>query len=172
MSIGNVVHWRVNEGLLFPLLPKAAGSAPLRAMYVTKKLWDLLRTSHEDPELEDRIGHLQADLEVFVESPSIDPKYLFLLYPTRDAVWEIRSTRPDPSIRVLGNFADRDVFIATHCALREELGGWESRQWKEVKRTAASRWRQLFHTYEPRKETDVKALVTGALDGKYFKTRA
>src|SRR5262249_2744288 len=32
-------------------------------------------------------------------------------------------TKPDTSICVLGNFADRDVFIATHCALREDLGG-------------------------------------------------
>ena len=39
--------------------------------------------------MERRVAELQADLEVFVEARTIDPKYLFLLYPARDAVWEI-----------------------------------------------------------------------------------
>src|SRR5262249_41563273 len=46
-------------------------------------------------------------------------------------------TKPDTSICVLGNFADRDVFIATHCALREDLGEAITSMEREVKRTAA-----------------------------------
>src|SRR5262249_34948588 len=123
-----------------------------------------------DRDWEQRVGELQADLEVFVTARTIDPKYLFLLYPSRDAVWEIRSTRPSPSIRVLGLFASKDVFIATGHALRSELGCWESREWKIVKRDARSAWRRLFHPYDPVVETDAKQLVTGAIDGKFFKT--
>lgn len=141
-------------------------------MFLSEELWDLLATSHEDLEMEERIGVLQADLEMFVESPSIDPKYLFLLYPARDAVWEIRSVRPNPSVRVLGLFAADDAFIATNCVLRETLGGWQSREWKEVKRTAHRRWTQLFHPYQPRIETTARRLVSGAIDGRYFKERA
>jgi hypothetical protein len=141
-------------------------------MFLSVELWELLNTAHEDPEMEDRLGDLQADLELFVASPSIDPKYLFHLYPARDAVWEIRSARPDPSIRVLGLFASRDVFIASNCALREHLGGWQSREWKEVKRTARRRRTQLFHSYQPVIGTDARTLVTGAIDGRYFKERA
>ncbi|CAN7732787.1 hypothetical protein LJR220_001888 [Bradyrhizobium sp. LjRoot220] len=120
--------------------------------------------------MEDRLGILQADLEQFAEGRTIDPKYLFLLYPATEGVWEIRSLRPDPSIRVLGFFAKRDVFIATNLALRENLGGWESREWKDIKRLARTRWGHLFHTYNPMVSTNLSELVTGTIDGKYFKT--
>jgi len=141
-------------------------------MLLSAELWELLNATYDDPEMEDRMGDLQADLEFFVESPTIDPKYLFHLYPARDAVWEIRSVRPAPSIRVLGSFADKDVFVATNYALRSELGGWQSREWKNVKRTAHRRWTALLQPYDPRRGTDARAFVSGAIDGKYFKERA
>ena len=154
MSIEETVDWRADEGRLFPLLPKAAGATPRRAMFLSGELWDLLRSQSDDPDVEERLGLLQADLEFFVTSETIDPKYLFHLYPARDAVWEIRSVRPDPSIRVLGLFVKKDFFIATNHALRAELGDWQSRGWKTVKRTARARWTQLFHQYEPAIGTD------------------
>lgn len=172
MSIEQLIHWRVNEKRLFPLLPEAAGATPRRAMFLSSELWDLLSADHMvDPDMEDRLGKLQADLEFFVENGAIDPKYLFHLYPARDAVWEIRSVRPDPSIRVLGLFAKKDLFIATNHVLRADLGGWQSREWKAVKRAARARWAQMFHPYMPQIGTDVTQLVTGALDGRYFKER-
>lgn len=171
MSIAGLIHWRVKEERLFPVIPRMAGAPLRRAMFVTAHLRNVLRSSYEDPEMEARMGHLEADLDHFVLSQTIDPKYLFHLYPARDGVWEIRSVRHDPSIRVLGHFADRDVFIATNCAFREDLGGWQSRQWKEVKRAARANWNQLFHTYQPIIGTDVRELVSGALDGRYFKHR-
>ena len=169
MSINALIRWRVQEGSLYPLEPRAAGSAARRAMFLSEPLWTLLSTEHSDEAMEERMGFLQADLEQFSNGHSIDPKYLFLLSPVRDAVWEIRSTRPSPSIRVLGLFAARDVFVATNHALREDLHGWESRQWREVKRAAKARWRQLFHTYDPIASTNHHDLVSGAIDGKYFK---
>jgi hypothetical protein len=167
-----MIAWRVQEKRLFPLLPKAVGATARRAMSLTDELWQLLTTEHDDPAMEDRLGDLQADLEFFVENGRIHPKYLFLLYPARDAVWEIRSVAPEPSIRVLGLFADQDVFIATNFALREALGGWQSREWKKVKRLARARWTQLFPSYNPRTGTDIRKLVTGAINGRYFKERA
>lgn len=139
-------------------------------MFVSEDIWALLSTEHEDLEMEERVGTLQADLEQFAEGRSIDPKYLFLLYPASEGVWEIRSVRPEPSIRVLGFFAKKDVFVATNLALRENLGGWESREWKDVKRSARTRWEHLFHTYQPLISTNLSDLVTGAINGKYFKT--
>jgi hypothetical protein len=156
--------------MLFPVLPRARGSTIRRALFVSEGLHAILTSPQGDQIWERRVAELQADLEVFVEARTIDPKYLFLLYPSRDAVWEIRSVRENPSIRVLGLFAWKDIFIATNHALREELGGWDSREWRIVKRTARAEWRKLFSPYEPRVGTDVKELVTGALDGKYFKT--
>lgn len=169
MSIGDLIVDRVKRGMLHPLLPRAAGDAPRRALFVGEALWAVIQSPEGDQEWEQRIGELQADLERFVTGGPIDPKYLFLLYPAYRAVWEIRSVRADPSIRVLGLFAAKDVFIATNFALREELEGWQSRAWKEVKRAARAEWRNLLFPYLPLVTTDVKTLVTGALDGKYFK---
>jgi len=170
MSIRELIRDRVQRGMLFPLLPKARGAAPRRAMFVDEWLWGVLTSPEGDTAWEERIAKLRAELERFVEGHSIDPKYLFLLYPARDAVWEIRSVRDDPSIRVLGLFAARDVFIATNFAFREALGGWQSRGWKTVKRAALAQWRRCLAPYEPLKDTNVQSLVTGALDGRYFRS--
>lgn len=155
--------------MLFPLLPRAAGSVPRRAMFLVPEVWSALNSPQGSAEWEQRVAGLQADLEIFVEGQAIDPKYMFLLHPARDAVWEIRSVRPSPSIRVLGRFAGRDVFVATGMALRETLGGWQSREWNAMKRAAIARWTHLFHTYRPLGGTDIRLLVTGALDGRYFR---
>jgi hypothetical protein len=159
----------IAEQRLFPLLPRASGSTARRAMFVSENMRSMLAATHADSEMEDRMGTLQADLELFAEGQAIDPKYLFRLYPLADGVWEIRSARPQPSIRVLGLFAARNVFIATNMALREDLGGWQSREWKNVKRAARAHWTQLFHTYQPMTSSNIHDLVTGALNGKYFK---
>jgi hypothetical protein len=169
MSIEDLIVDKVSRGMLHPLLPKAAGSAARRALFVSEELNRVLDSPEGDTDWERRVAELRADLEFFVEGSPIDPKYLFLLYPARDAVWEIRSARNDPSIRVLGLFAGLDVFVATHFALRADLGGWQSREWKAIKRAARARWRVLFHAYSPLDSTKIDQLVTGALDGRYFK---
>jgi hypothetical protein len=169
MSIDDWIVDRVKRGMLHPLLPRSRGEAARRAMFVSEHLWGVLTSPQGDPEWERRVGELQADLERFAEGQPIDPKYLFLLYPARDGVWEIRSTGSNPSIRILGLFARKDVFIATNFAFREDLGGWDSREWKAVKRAAGAAWRNLFHPYDPCRTTNVQELVTGALSAKYFK---
>lgn len=170
MSIHDEILDRVERGMLFPVLPRARGNTIRRALFVNERLNEVLASPIKDADWERRVAELQADLEVFVTARSIDPKYLFLLHPVCDAVWEIRSTRETPSIRVLGLFAWKDVFIATNHALRTDLGEWPSKEWKAAKRAARAAWRQLFHPYDPKVGAEVKQLVTGALDGKYFKT--
>jgi hypothetical protein len=169
MSIHDEVLDKVARGMLFPILPRSRGSTIRRALFVSEALNGVLESPEGDEEWERRVAELRADLEVFVEARTIDPKYLFRLYPARDGIWEIRSVREQPSIRVLGLFAWKDVFIATNHALREELDGWNSREWKTVKRTACAEWRKLFPSYEPKVVSSVQLVVTGALDGKYFK---
>ena len=169
MSIGAVIRDRQAAGMLYPLLPRAAGSTVRRPMFVTEDLQNVLNSPKGDEDWEHRVAELQADLEYFVEGRAIDPKYLFLLYHVREAVWEIRSARDQPSIRVLGRFAERDVFIATNHALREELGGWESRAWRGVKVLARARWMNLFQQYQPVQGSNIHDMVSGALNGHYFK---
>ena len=126
---------------------RAAGTSARRGLFVYDKLWEVLQSPEGNEEWEKRVAELQADLELFAEGAPMHPKYLFLLYPAVKAVWEIRSTGSSPSIRVMGLFAERDVFIATNFALREDLDGWQSRGWKDAKRLAGARWRHIFHTY-------------------------
>ena len=172
MSISALILDRVNRGMLFPVLPRAKGATIRRAMLVTEEIHALLESPTGDLDWEQRIASLTADLEVFVEGRTIDPKYLFLLYPAADAVWEIRSVRDQPSLRILGSFAERDIFIGLIYAQREVLGGWQSREWRTIKRRAVAEWRAICQPYRPKLGTDATVLVTGALIGKYFKTNA
>jgi hypothetical protein len=169
MSIVQVIEERVRERRLFLLEPRAAGTSPKRVLLIEERLWDFLNEPGPDDDWEERKGFLLADLEVFAAGEPIGPKYLFLLYRASEGVWEIRSVRPQPSIRILGRFAQRDVFVATNFALREELGEWQSREWRNVKITARTKWVNLFHTYQPLISTNVSDVVSGAINGKYFK---
>jgi hypothetical protein len=169
MSIEDDIVHRTANGMLFPLLPFAKGVTPIRAMFVGRKLWEMLESDEGDSAWERRVGELRADLEQFVASEWLTPKYLFLLDPSADGVWEIRSVGTDPSLRVLGLFAAKDIYIAGDVALREDLGAWNSRAWKQVKRNARAIWRQLFSAYNPIVTINVHDVVTGAINGKYFK---
>ena len=165
----DIILDRVRHGMLFPLLPRTPGDCVERPLFVGEALWSVLNSPAGDRDWERRIAELRADLERFVTGEALHPRYLFLLSPARDSVWEIRSTGSNPSIRVLGFFAMKDVYIATNFALREDLGGWESREWKSVKRMAGAAWNALFHPYKPLGSSRIHDLVTGALDGQYFK---
>lgn len=169
MSIIGLLSSRVAEGRLFILTPRAAGTSPKRLMLVAADLWKFLREPGSDDEWEDRKGFLLADLEVFADGAPIGPKYLFLLSPAREAVWEIRSVRPSPSIRVLGRFVAKDLFVATNFALRDQLGGWRSRQWRDARVKSRVVWNHLFHPYQPLVSRKIDDVVSGAIDGRYFK---
>lgn len=171
MSIADEILDRVGRNMLFPLKPRAPGATIRRAFFVAEELWNDLNSPDGDEEWEDRIGRLRADLEVFVTEETITPKYLFLLYPSDEAVWEIRSVRDKPSVRVFSLFADKDVLVSTDYAKREDLGGWEDRGWKAMKRRAKTYWRNLFMTYNPVVTVDVSEVCSGASNGIFYKDR-
>ena len=97
-----------------------------------------------DPGETDRYNSLQADLEIFVTGAPVTSSYLKPLRPRHKGVWEIRSKRPTPSIRILGMFASRDVFVATNHQLRAALGRFNSIEWKEASRLARHEFRSLL----------------------------
>jgi len=136
-------------------------------MYLARPLYEAI--SNPAAEHVERFARLEADLEVFVTSPRIDPGYLKGLSPPQEGVWAIRSVRPSPSIRVLGFFAMKDRFIATNYALRNELGAFDSKQWKTAMKYATWVWRRLFPAYPFVSSQDANDLFTGALNGTYFK---
>lgn len=167
MSIRKEINHRVLEGRLKEL-PLRAGRKK-RRLYVESTLYEEIFVERDDPEIMDRYTKLEADLSVFVTSPTINPDYLYLLYPRRDKVWEIRSVMPKPQLRVFGFFAEKDTFIATNHEYRNNLGGFDSTHWRREKRRAVATWRNLFGSYDPMDSEDIGDLVTGAINGKYFR---
>src|SRR5215468_983485 len=100
MSIDHLIKARVQDGMLFPIKPKAAGTSARRAMFVSGPLWEILDSPESnDQGWEERIGLLQADLELFATAAAIYPSYLFLLYHPREAVWKYAVS---VQIRLLG----------------------------------------------------------------------
>lgn len=169
MSIHDVIADKLAKEMLCKLPLRVSWITPVRAMLITPRLREYLLGPWDSLVEEDRAGRLRADLEVFVGGTTIDPKYLRRLYPSRDDVWEIRSVRDAPTIRVIGGFVEKDFFVATNHAHRSELGGWQSRQWRDVKQRCKCDWSNLFHTYPRHTGATIHDYISNALDGKYFR---
>src|SRR5699024_4113055 len=105
------------------------------------------------------LARLRADLDFFTEGGELAiaeapfgksrTSYLARVAPVEDELWDIRSRDPRPGIRVLGAFAERDVFIALVWDHRSTLGGAESREWRDFILRGKTAWRTLFETYKP-----------------------
>ena len=171
MSIKDHAKEQAEQGLLIPLIPRSPRAMIRRALYLSRELWDEIEGGDDASFTAERKAQLRADLEVIVSSRTIDPKYCYWLTPQHDCVWEIRSTRDDPSTRILGCFAAQDVFVATNMQRRDLLGGWDSEEWKLAKRNALVIWRKILYTYPPMGANgeQIDDFFTGALQGKYFK---
>ena len=121
MSIYDAIDARVDERLLEKLLPAIVGIPVLRDFYVTADVRDLLLGPWRNATWEDRGQRLRADIDLFVGGEVViasfreSEKSCFLkrLLPPTDAVWEFRSRKPKPGIRIFGRFAAVDCFIAS-----------------------------------------------------------
>lgn len=110
---------------------------------------------------------LRADLESFVRgdrvsvclNPYAAKHALFgRLDPPTGEVWDVRSRDPNPGLRVIGRFAEADLFVAFTCWPRSvavpwldrpQLGDGDSEQWDFAINEAKAEWRKLFHPYMP-----------------------
>ena len=112
---------------------------------------------------------MHADLTSFVVDRFITPDYLWLLSPTSDAVWEIKSRRLEPQVRVFGQFAQKNIFVAMTYQYRSDLGAFDDLNWTIEIRRVRAYWRRLFPSYSALTTTDQHKLFRGALDEKYFR---
>ncbi len=105
-----------------------------------------------------RCGRAYADLLAFIyRNPIVvarNPRqggssYTSRLMPPRDEVWDIRCVDPEPGIRVLGRFAEKDVFIGLTWEIRLRLKHFDSREWRDAILRCGTLWRQLFPAYPP-----------------------
>ena len=142
-------------GRLVKVVPLIPGGYR-RVLFAEKGLHDEIEAGASAPDATQfRIGQLRRDFDRFSIGQLITVGYgreksCFLkpLDPEDEQVWEIRSRDPKPSIRVFGRFACRDVFIATHKALRPNLGDDRIEWAREIRRCKAI-WRQVFPTFDP-----------------------
>jgi hypothetical protein len=167
MSIsGEMIKQIVSDGRLYPLqpfMPPSKGVVP-REMYLSKEINSLFVGPWHNDEWEERCAYLRADLDRFVQGGMIPVakytlsggkhSYLRQLFQRRDEVWEIRSRDPQPGIRVLGRFADTDVFIALSWWHRANLGGPKNRAWRDAIVGCKTEWKNLFPAYEPKSSGD------------------
>jgi hypothetical protein len=158
MSISDEINGLCTEGRLHRLVPALPGSRIRRALYVSQEINDLLLGPWADLTHEYRWNRARADLDSFVEHQRIvvprDSRrarsaYMGQLQPPSNEVWEIRCRDPKPGIRILGRFAERDVFIALVWKERLQLHDLDSREWRDAILECKTKWQHLFHAYQP-----------------------
>ena len=171
MSIYDEINLRVNEGKLIQLFPAMPSASVVRTIFAAKAINDLMMGPWSDLKWEERCGSLRGDLDRFIEGKpitvAVDPfkggknAYMKHLHPYKDEVWEIRSRAPKPGIRVLGRFADTDVFVALDWWFRDKLGGPHSREWRVAIVDCRNQWRNLFPAYDAKLGVDIHDYISG-----------
>lgn len=167
MSIYDEIAYWSNQNRLFLLRP-SLGEPATRTMYVCTEVQKLLDGPWDNPEWETRCFHLAADLENFVRGRRLAvstgtegiTSQLKRLDPARDEVWEIRSRAPQPGLRVLGRFAQKDVFVAISWYFRVDLGEYGAREWRDACVGCIAEWNKLFPHYEPLLGDDLRDYVS------------
>lgn len=120
MSINLNLREAARRGLVVELVPWHGTYRLLRRMYLAREVYAQLAAFQQMPPGEysaqeaariQRFARLQSDLEQFLLNPELDTDYLKPLVPEGKGVFEIRSRRPKPSIRVFGMFPEKDRFV-------------------------------------------------------------
>jgi hypothetical protein len=180
MSIRDEINARLAEAdpRLFRFEPSLPSDPECRSMFLSAEVKALLDGPWHDQDLRYRAGRLRADLEEFITGKEItvclEPfaakaAYMGRLAPVTDGVWDIRSRDPSPALRVIGLFAETDVFIALRWAPRSRkpkwttkppLGAKDSREWRDIIVQCRTDWTNLFHTFQPVRGDCVHAYIS------------
>lgn len=156
MSIVGHIRTCLDHGRLFQYQPVIPVEAHVRIILLTPEMQEELDDALLDREAEHRTGAFLADLDHFIAGGEIiigdrRDKHAFLkrLEPEGEQVWELRSVDPKPSVRAFGTFADTDILVLTHMRLRTELGGFNSRAFRDEIRRTRQIWHGIFAPYRP-----------------------
>jgi hypothetical protein len=82
------------------------------------------------------------------------------LEPKKHEIWELKSVRPRPSLRVFGRFAQANVFVGTHIAERKSLKGKWSLEFELEKLRAEEIWNRIFNTKTPFSASHYEGYIT------------
>lgn len=130
------------RGLPVPVKPLVRWNAAKRAFLMCRDLVDAIERNKTDQDgsVRRRWAELDAAMIYFVEGGLITQKRLKALDPHKFEHWELRATRPKPSLRVFGRFAKPDVFVGTHVEVRKFLGGKNTLEWELAKLKCEDIW--------------------------------
>lgn len=152
----------VDRGWLVEHRPSLPSVPQVRMMYVCNELSEELELEIRDVSTSFRTAQLIAVMDNFVGGGQIrvgsrKTKHADMkqLEPNDGEVWELISVAPKPSIRIFGRFALPDVFVATHKEIRNQLGGFDSVEFRRQITNCERYWRKYLHSWPP--------LIGGAL---------
>ena len=155
VEINELVNEMVNDGRLYHLSPAFTGYTK-RRMYVSPEVNDFVvgpwrdeKTSRQGNALRAVIDRYLDGRRVTVSNDKDADVNMKQLTPTSDEVWEIRSKKEPPAIRVFGSFVKKDIFVGLTWAFRIELGEIDSKEWELALRAYKHEWKKLFHAYTP-----------------------
>lgn len=162
MITRGVLESAKTSGSLLPFAPSVGWTATPRAFLMTRRLADQLTSARMSPDQRhvERWERLRADIAHFVENGMVNWAFMKWLEPKKHEIWELRSVRPRPSIRVFGRFAEPDVFVGTHAVERPGLGAKWSLQWELEKLTCEEQWRFAVGDHEPFRASRYEDYIT------------
>lgn len=157
MSIRDEISEQLAEGRLFLLPPLFAGMRTERTILASLEVHDIAQPPWPETWEGERHAEVRAYLDAFTEGRLISiaeepydkhrTAFLARVDPPTDEVWDIRCIDPEPGMRVLGCFAETDIFVALIGNYRENLT--DARDWRDEIELTKAEWRKLFPTYRP-----------------------
>lgn len=164
MSIRAEIISRVYEGRLVQFTQAIRRLPDQREIYLPPDIKETIT----NPNVDRRFGRAQAMLEAFVRGDvfvvRLPPKknvtaMMALLDPMEDDVWEFRIREPKPGLRIFGRFAEKDIFIGTHCYVRDEL---PKDKWAHQIKLCRHEWKLLFPAYPALSGSNVHDFISNA----------
>lgn len=146
MSTIEILKEHVQNGNLIQFVPTDFfGVLPQRGLYMPDGLHNMLHQESTDIKDNQDLPFIKARLAIFVNGKKIDNfYYMKRLQKAPFDIWEIRVKDMLPQYRVFGMFAYIDTFICSHIVRRDQLGGFNSKEWDQAKVLAHAYWCSLF----------------------------
>ena len=173
MSIQDEIRTLCEDKRLFLLENILRHLPTFRHLLVVPELYALTETGPWDSVTQERrFRRLRANLDEFTRGATLTVEwnpyeardaYFGRLDRIEDEVWDIRSRDPAPAIRVLGSFADKDVFVGLVWGWRKDWGCRDSREWRDAIERTKCEWRKLFPTYKPHRGEHLHAYLSDAV---------
>jgi hypothetical protein len=158
MSIRDEIKERMRDGRLYCLEPTIESAQVSRCMFVSRSIHEKIQPTDDDDH-DQRFSALRSDLDKFVTGGQITvahhpykkskKAYIARTDPTSGGIWDIRSIDPRPGLRVLGCFAEVDVFVALEWEFRINLGGPDDKRWRDFIVRCKANWNRTFGPYRP-----------------------